>query len=179
MAAVAEGDEGALRALIGRYQDRIYAFCLRMVGEPTEAEDLAQDVFVTLYRHASGFRGDSRVSTWLYRIAKNQALNRLKYLDRRGRGARTSLQSLNEDLVDPGRGPELTHAGRQLMRKVQEALDGLEPDFRAVVVLRDLEGLAYDEISEITGLPRGTVKSRIHRGRSALASRLERWMKDE
>lgn len=171
---VADGDERSFRFLVERYQDRIYGFCLRMLSESAEAEDVAQDVFLTLYRHASSFRGESRVSTWLYRIAKNQTLNRLKYLDRRGRGLRTSLHVVREDaLVDGGRRPDEQHEHREVWRHVQSALDELEDDYRLVVVLRDIDGLAYDEIAQITGLPKGTVKSRIHRGRQALASRLE------
>jgi len=174
IARVARGDERAFRALVERYQDRIFAFCFRMLSDASEAEDVAQDVFLTLYRYAASFRGESRVSTWLYRIAKNQTLNRLKYLDRRGRGARTSLHVVREDaLVDGGRRPDEHHEHRELWRHVQAALDELEDDYRLVVVLRDVDGLPYEEIAQITGLPKGTVKSRIHRGRQALASRLE------
>lgn len=174
---VASGDGVALRALVVRYQDRIFGFCYRMLQDRAEAEDVAQEVFVTLYRHAHTFRGESRVSTWLYRIAKNQALNRLKYLERRGRGTQTSMDGLT--LVDPNGGPDKTQESRELWQRVHEALGSLEADFRTVVVLRDLEGLSYDEITEITGLARGTVKSRIHRGRTALAVRLQRYVKDE
>jgi RNA polymerase sigma-70 factor (ECF subfamily) len=171
---VAAGDQRAFRDLVERYQDRIFGFCLRMLSDPSEAEDIAQDVFLTLYRHASSFRGESRVSTWLYRIAKNQTLNRLKYLDRRGRGSRTSLHVVKEEaLVDAGRRPDEHHEHRELWRHVRGALAELEEDYRLVVVLRDIDGLPYEEIAQITGLPKGTVKSRIHRGRQALASRLE------
>jgi len=174
LALVASGDERAFRFLVERYQDRIFGFCCRMLSDPSEAEDVAQDVFLTLYRHASSFRGEARVSTWLYRIAKNQTLNRLKYLDRRGRGLRTSLHAVREDaLVDSGRRPDEQHEHREAWQQIRAALDQLEEDYRLVVVLRDIEGLPYEEIAEITGLPKGTVKSRIHRGRQALASRLE------
>ena len=175
---IAQGDAQAMRHLVQRYQDRIYGFCCRMLGESSEAEDLAQEVFLTVYRFAGSFRGDARVSTWIYRIAKNQALNRIKYLDRRGRGQGTALHALREEPVDETHAPDRIHADRQLRARVHEALEELEPDSRAVVVLRDLEGLTYEEIEEITGLPKGTVKSRIHRGRSQLASRMQRWVKD-
>ncbi len=171
---VANGNERAFRQLVERYRDRIFAFCLRMLSDPSEAEDVAQDVFLTLYRHASTFRGESRLSTWLYRIAKNQTLNRLKYLDRRGRGQRLSLDGLREDvLVDRGQRPDERQAQKELLTLVQGALEHLDEDNRLVVVLRDVEGLSYEEIAQITGLPKGTVKSRIHRGRQALAARLE------
>jgi len=171
---VAKGDERSFRFLVERYQDRIFGFCARMLSDPSEAEDVAQDVFLTLYRHAAGFRGESRVSTWLYRIAKNQTLNRLKYLDRRGRGVRTSLHVVRDDaLVDARPRPDDQHEARETWRRVRVELEQLEDDYRMVVVLRDLDGLSYEEIAQITGLPKGTVKSRIHRGRQALASRLE------
>ena len=164
---VVAGDERAFRDLVDRYRDRIFGFCLRMLSDPSEAEDVAQDVFLTLYRHASSFRGESRVSTWLYRIAKNQTLNRLKYLDRRGRGSRTPLHVVREDaLVDGGRRPDEHHEHRELWRHVQDALAELEEDYRLVVVLRDIDGLPYEEIAQITGLPKGTVKSRIQIGRA-------------
>jgi len=173
---VAQGDTEAFRRLVERYQDRIYGFTLRLLGDAAEAEDIAQDVFVTLYRHADGFRGDAQVSTWLYRIAKNHALNRIKYLDRRGRNSKTALHLLRDEPEDGGRRPDQLHEERETLRYVQVALETLDEDFRLVVILRDLEGLSYEEIAEVTGLPRGTVKSRIHRGRTALAQRLERLM---
>mgnify|MGYP001053737741 CR=1 FL=1 len=176
VALTARGDASAFRTLVERYQDRIYGFTLRMLGDAGEAEDVAQDVFVTLYRHAASYRGDARVSTWLYRIAKNHALNRIKYLDRRGRGAKTALHLLRDEPEDGGRRPDQLHEERETLRHVQAALETLDEEFRVVVVLRDLEGLSYEEIAEITGLAKGTVKSRIHRGRATLASRLERLM---
>jgi RNA polymerase sigma-70 factor (ECF subfamily) len=173
---VSAEDAVAFRVLVQRYQDRIFGFCLRMLGDPSEAEDIAQDVFVTVYKHAGTFRGDSQVSTWLYRIAKNHTLNRIKYLDRRGRQQRTSLHQLRDEPEDAGRRPDQLQEDRETWRLLQEALGQLDEDFRSVVVFRDLEGLSYEEIGEITGLPSGTVKSRIHRGRAALAAELERLM---
>lgn len=182
-ARVAEGDEAAFAALVERYQHRIFGFCARMLGgDRAEAEDLAQDVFLTVYRNAGEFRGDCAFSTWLFRIAKNQTLNRIKYLERRGRSARRSEGEAPDEriarLVDPdARSPDDAMAEQQTARMVQEAIDELHEEHRAVVVLRDLEDLSYEEISEMTGLPLGTVKSRIHRARSALAKRLSRIFK--
>lgn len=177
---VAAGDEAAFEALVHRHQDRVFAFCLRLLNDRAEAEDVAQEVFVTLYRCAGDFRGESAFTTWLFRIAKNQALNRIKYLDRRGRAGRRSIEDLNDRHLpawpgaDEPRAADVLLEGHETATMVQDAIAELEPDHRAVVVLRDVEELSYEEISTITGLPIGTVKSRIHRGRSALAARLTR-----
>ena len=179
---VAAGDSGAFDELVHRYQDKVYGFCLRMLDDPSEAEDVAQDVFLTLYRHADRFRGESQFSTWLFRIAKNQSLNRIKYLERRGRQARRALGDAQEDRVASirereDRRPDALVEGEQRAALVQQAIAALGEEHRVVLVLRDLEDLSYDEISAITGLPIGTVKSRIHRGRTALAERLSRLLR--
>jgi RNA polymerase sigma-70 factor, ECF subfamily len=179
-ARVAQGDEEAFEGLVLRYQDRVYGFCFRVLGDRTEAEDVAQDVFLTLYRSAGEFRAESQFSTWLLRIAKNQALNRLKYLDRRGRSTRRSIEEVSEERLllapdrDEPKSADMVIELGETAAIVQGAIATLEPMHRAVVVLRDVEELSYEEISGITGLPIGTVKSRIHRGRSALAERLMR-----
>ena len=176
---VAAGDDEAFGELVRRYEHRIYAFCARMLHDKEEAEDVAQDVFLTLYRSAGDFRGESQFSTWLFRIAKNQTLNRIKYLERRGRSKKRSLDEHADDgpkaLPDArAERPDDRIADRQTADLVHEAIGALAEDHRAVVVLRDMEDLSYEEISDITGLPIGTVKSRIHRGRTALAKRLSR-----
>ncbi|CAN0471121.1 unnamed protein product, partial [Laminaria digitata] len=175
---VAAGDERAFEVLVDRYQHRVFGFCARMLGDRAEAEDIAQDVFVTLYKSAGNFRGDAAFSTWLFRVAKNQTLNRIKYLERRGRSARRRDSEGDERVArledhETVR-PDDAVADRQQAAMVQEAINELAEEHRAVVVLRDMEDLSYDEISDITGLPLGTVKSRIHRARSALAKRLSR-----
>lgn len=178
---IAGGDDAAFETVVLRYQDRVFSFCLRLLNDRAEAEDLAQDVFLTLYRSAGDFRGESLFSTWLLRIAKNQSLNRIKYLDRRGRLGRRSIEEIHEDRLVPAAGereapasPDAIVEGGQTAAIVQSAIAELDPQHRDVVVLRDVEDLSYEEISGITGLPIGTVKSRIHRGRSALAERLMR-----
>lgn len=177
-ARIAEGDDEAFGVLVERYQHRVFGFCARMLGDRAEAEDLAQDVFLTLYKNAGNFRGESAFSTWLFRIAKNQTLNRIKYLERRGRSSRRRERDSEAHLariVDPAAlGPDDLVAHRERATLVQAAIDELAEEHRTVVVLRDMEDMSYEEISEITGLPLGTVKSRIHRARSALAKRLSR-----
>ncbi len=181
-ARVAKGEDAAFETLVVRHQHRVYAFCLRLLGDPAEAEDVAQDVFLTVYKNADTFRGESAFTTWLFRIAKNQSLNRIKYLERRGRSMRRSIDELSDERmmrIDDGgdRRPDALIEGDQTAALVQQAIATLGEEHRVVVVLRDVEDLSYEEISEITGLPIGTVKSRIHRGRSALATRLERIFK--
>lgn len=180
-ARVASGDEAAFETLVLRHQHRVYAFCLRLLGDGAEAEDVAQDVFLTVYRSAGTFRGESAFTTWLLRIAKNQSLNRIKYLERRGRSMRRSIEEVGEERIGAGDGAEKSPhdllEGGQTARIVQQAIATLGEEHRVVLVLRDVEDLSYEEISQITGLPIGTVKSRIHRGRSALATRLERIFK--
>lgn len=177
---IAAGDEAAFEQLVTRYQDRVYSFCVRLLNDRAEAEDVAQDVFLTLYRSAGEFRGEAAFSTWLLRIAKNQSLNRIKYLDRRGRIGRRSIEEISEERLVPASTerepmrPDAIVEGGQTAAIVQSAIAELDPQHRDVVVLRDVEDLSYEEISGITGLPIGTVKSRIHRGRSALAERLMR-----
>lgn len=172
---VAGGDDQAFEALVLRYQNRIYAFCARMLADAAEAEDVAQEVFLTLHKSAGEFRGDAAFSTWLYRIAKNQTLNRIKYLERRGRSRRDPIEALHDKLADHDQSPpEQRLSDEQTARIVEAHLAELGEEQRTVLVLRDLEELSYEEISSITGLPLGTVKSRIHRGRSVLAERLMR-----
>ena len=179
VARIAEGDTDAFELVVRRYQDRVYAFCLRILDDSSEAEDVAQDVFLTLYRHADRFRGESQFSTWLFRIAKNQSLNRIKYLERRGRQAKRAMGDSQAERVAAiqereEHRPDALVEGEQQAAIVQRAIASLAEEHRVVLVLRDLEDLSYEEIAEITGLPIGTVKSRIHRGRTALAERLSR-----
>lgn len=174
VAQVAAGDGLAFAELVDLYQHRIYAFCARMLGgDRSEAEDLAQDVFLSVYRNAGEFRGEASFTTWIYRIARNQTLNRIKYLERRGRSTRRSLEDVGEErLVHEARDPHEQVEGQQTSALVQSAIAQLPEQQRAVLVLRDIDGLAYEDITRITGLALGTVKSRLHRARGALAARL-------
>jgi RNA polymerase sigma-70 factor (ECF subfamily) len=138
---------------------------------------MAQEVFVTVFKHVDTFRGDAKLSTWLYRIATNHTRNRMKYLGRRSYNHTSELDEAAErELADAQpsamrphiAGPEAMLEGLQLERAVQDGIAALEPDHREVLVLRDVENLSYDEIAAITGVAEGTVKSRLHRARLAL-----------
>ena len=176
-------DERAFNALVRMYEGRVYALILRMMGARAEAEDLAQEVFVQVFKAIASFRGESRLSTWIYRIAINICKNRLKYLRTRHEGRQEDLERLQERASQdelPGvhlahvDRPDETMSGRQLGNIVQDAIVQLDSGFRECLVLRDVEDLSYEEIARITGLAEGTVKSRIHRARAQLKELVER-----
>jgi RNA polymerase sigma-70 factor (ECF subfamily) len=176
-------DERAFNELVELYQDRVFRLVLRMLGRREEAEDMAQEVFVQVFKAVGQFRGDSKLSTWVYRIAVNLCKNRVKYLNRRHSGAEEELEPMAERApLTMGTGvttgdvsrPDQLVEGFQLERIVHESIAELDPDFREVLILRDVEDLTYDELCEITGLPDGTVKSRLHRARLMLKTSVER-----
>lgn len=162
------GDGRAFDEVYNRYAGMVYGLALRLSANPPEAEDLTQEVFLRIYRHLAGFRGSSSLKTWVYRVALNHCRSRF------GR-FRPPTQGLFEEgvedapqLADPSRGPEENALSQDAARRVGEALARLPIAFREAVVLRDLEGLAYEEIAEATGVRVGTVRSRIARGREQL-----------
>lgn len=182
------GDEKAFATVVRTYQGRVFNMVFRMVGNREEAEDLAQDVFVTVFQSIDSFRGDSKLSTWLYRITVNHCKNRLKYLRRRKKHLGRPLDEIAEaEMVRASGGPQPGfHAhiprpdeqvsGQQIEALLQREIAALDEEHRVLVVLRDIQGLAYQEIGEITGLNIGTIKSRLHRARLALKEALERKM---
>jgi RNA polymerase sigma-70 factor (ECF subfamily) len=170
-------DERAFVEIVNLYQNKVFALVYRMVGSREEAEDVAQEVFVTLFKSIDTFRGESKFSTWLYRIATNHTKNRLKYLGRRSYKATGELtEAAERELLDAQpsamrphvAAPDQVLEGLQLERAVQEGIAALDEEHRVLIVLRDVEDLSYDEIGAITGLAEGTVKSRLHRARIAL-----------
>lgn len=172
VAGLRSGAEGAFEELVIAYQHRIFAVALRMLGNAAEAEEIAQEVFLRVHRSIAGFRGEARLSTWLYGIASRLCLNRLASGDRR-------LRRDDADALD--RAPAGGDAAAQMERSemdsaLREAIAGLPEDRRLVVVLRDLEGLSYEEISHALGLELGTVRSRLHRARLDLKAKLERFL---
>ncbi|HHH26967.1 MAG TPA: sigma-70 family RNA polymerase sigma factor [Polyangiaceae bacterium] len=176
-------DETAFNELVELYQQRVFALVFRMMGRRAEAEEITQDTFVQTFRYIDNFRGDSKLSTWLFRVAVNLTKNRMKRNARRGAGLKQDLDSVADHTelgsaegvsVGSVERPDELAQGRQLEVIVKHAIMELEPDFRQLVILRDVEDLSYEEIAEVTGLPRGTVKSRIHRGRAQLRTKVER-----
>jgi RNA polymerase sigma-70 factor, ECF subfamily len=172
------GDPEAFELLVREHQDRVFDFCVRMVGDREEASDLVQEIFVSVHQNLGKFREDSKLSTWIFRISKNQCINRLKYLKRRGRGRSDEYGEVGEDVLSGAIGapptPDAALESARERARVQRAISQLEPDARVLVALRDIEGLSYEEIIDITELPEGTVKSRLHRAREKLAELLGR-----
>jgi RNA polymerase sigma-70 factor (ECF subfamily) len=177
-------DERAFKELISEHGGQIFNLLYRMIGNRAEAEDLAQEVFVTVFKSIDQFRGESKLSTWLYRVAANHCKNRIKYLARRHDRDTTGLDEIAEQKASRQGGspigaghvesPDRVLEGLELERTVQAAIAELDEDHRLVIVLRDIEELSYEEIVDITGLPEGTVKSRLHRARMALKEKLEK-----
>jgi RNA polymerase sigma-70 factor (ECF subfamily) len=170
-----EGDLGAFEALVRRHERRVFSLVFRMLGSREEAEDVAQEAFLALHRHGHRFRGEARFSTFVYRVAANAALNRRRSLARRRarEEALAKRQDAGDDLPAAPRDPEDAAAGGQIQQRVQAALLALPRDLRMAIVLYDLEGQSYGEIARVLRIPEGTVKSRIHRARTALRDRLK------
>ncbi len=180
-----DGDNRAFEQLVRLYQDRVFALSYRMIGNRQEAEDLAQEVFMTLHRAIGSYRGEGRFYTWLYRIASNTCKNRIKYLRGRHFHRSVPVDETPEAQAPAGEagpgvplqsrvhGPEAMTEGNRLEAAVQQELAALEPEHRLLIILRDVQGLSYQEILRITGLQEGTLKSRLHRARVALKDRLK------
>jgi RNA polymerase sigma-70 factor (ECF subfamily) len=173
-------DEAAFNQFVALYKRRVFTLVFRMLGNHAEADDLAQEVFITVFQHIAAFRGDSRLRTWVYQIAVNHSKNRIKALARRNARGHNPLDEANDrEAADGGAfaarpaRPDEAAEGTELERAVQRALVSLDEEHREVIVLRDVEGLSYDEIVQITGVAEGTVKSRLHRGRAALREAIE------
>ena len=173
LARLRRRDRQAFELLVRRHQDRVYDFCLRMLGEPEEAHDLVQEIFVSIHQNLGSFRMDAKLSTWIFRISKNHCLNRLKYLNRRGRGRSHEYGEVVEAELESAVGtavrPDQALDSARERALVHRAISQLDVDQRTLVVLRDIEQLSYEEIVAITDLPEGTVKSRLHRAREKLA----------
>ncbi len=179
--ACLRGQREAFDILVEKYQRRIYNLAYRFVGEPEEANDLAQEIFTAAYQNLRKFRGDAKFSTWLFQIATNRGKNKFKYLKRRGHFANKGQANggeegdyLPKEIPDERSNPEKLLARKEVQSIVQNAIDELDPDHKAIVILRDIEGLSYDEIAQILNLPEGTTKSRLHRARMVVKEKLKK-----
>ncbi|HEY6879011.1 MAG TPA: sigma-70 family RNA polymerase sigma factor [Polyangiales bacterium] len=173
-------DEAAFSTFVLRYQERVFRLLLRMLGDRAEAEDLAQEVFISIFKAIDGFRGDSLLSTWVYRVAANHCRNRIKYLHRRRKQLTDGYDEQGDDhlasAAHNGRSeaPDQLIEAKQTESLLQAGLLSLDEEQRELIVLREVEHLSYEEIMAITGLPEGTVKSRLFRARSGLREYIER-----
>jgi RNA polymerase sigma-70 factor (ECF subfamily) len=167
------GDAQAFEELVVRYQHRVFGVALRMVANAAEAEEIAQEAFLRAHRGLAEFRGDAKLSTWLYAITSRLCLNRLSSSERRlvRQGDETLLR-----LAHQGRGPDAALEQSEVEAALHRAIAELPEERRIVVVLRDLEGLSYDDIAAALGLEPGTVRSRLHRARMDLKDKMERFL---
>ena len=154
-----------------KHQDRIFRFVQRLVG-PEAAEDLAQEVFIRAFRSLGDFKGESSFYTWLYKIALNLCRNHYRTKSRRPAGEALDENSAGSPLEVAEASPEEAVFRREFWAVLRRELDGLPAEQREAVVLCDLEGMSYEEMADMTGVPIGTVRSRIFRGRRALQGRL-------
>ena len=166
-----DGDRGAFDALVMRHKDMVFSLCYNITGDYDEANDCAQDVFISVYKNLGKFEKRSALSTWLYRIAVNTCRNRLSSSYKK----RTVNMGDNEGFLQGGRGrnPADIFEKEEGERAVRAAITRLPEDERILIVLRDIEGRSYEEIAGIAGLKEGTVKSRISRGRHRLREYLK------
>jgi len=179
------GDENAYEMLIQRFEQPIFNIISRLLDDPADAADVVQEVFLKVFRNVAAFRGESSIKTWIYRIAVNEARNQRRWFSRHRRqevnletaepgdpyqgGQQRSYQNF---LPDPGRSPFELTLDRETQVLIEAALAEVNPKFRAALVLREVEGMSYEEIGEILEISLGTVKSRILRGRDALKKHL-------
>jgi RNA polymerase sigma-70 factor (ECF subfamily) len=182
MARVAEDDERAFGELVRRYQGRVANLVSRVLNDRECADDLAQEVFVRVFVHRRNYRRGSRLSTWIFTIAANLAKNEIRRrVRRRNWFSLDALQELLKDsaiqLADPTEGREALMEREQLQAALGRAIATVPEKYRVALVLRDIEGLPYEEIAEVLGIPGGTVRSRINRARSMLKRKLQPLLK--
>lgn len=172
--AVLGGDVNAFEKLVKEYEKNVYNLALRMTGNSEDAADMSQEAFIKAYNSITSFRGDSKFSVWLYRIVSNVCLD---FLRSRSRKQTVSLSAENDDgedveldIADETQSPELLLDRSMTRDAVRRGLAALPPDHREILLLREIQGLSYEEIASVLGLEEGTVKSRIFRARKKLCS---------
>ncbi|MCZ0756907.1 RNA polymerase sigma factor SigW [Anoxybacillus sp. J5B_2022] len=174
--AIQKGDQNAYAEIVELYKDKVYRICYRMLGNRHEAEDAAQEAFIRAYVNIDTYNPTMKFSSWLYRIATNLSIDKLRkkkpdvYLDEEVSG--TEGLTMYSQLPATDASPEDTVESLELQETVQKAIEKLPEKYRSVIVLKYMEDLSLQEISEILDLPIGTVKTRIHRGREALRKHL-------
>ena len=167
---IQRGDTDAFETLVRRHEKAIFNLVYRMLGDYDDAAETAQEVFLSAYRAIGQFRGESNFSTWLYRIALNHATTRRKSTSLR---QKRLVPIDGSDMVDDAQlGPAETLEKKELRERVQRALNELEPEDATVILLRDLQDIPYEDVAQMLKIPVGTVKSRLHRARQALKTRL-------
>lgn len=182
LARLRRREESAFRELVLGLEGQVFRLVARMLGNSAEAEEMTQEIFVQVWKSLDSFRGESKLSTWVFRIAVNLTKNRTKYLSRRHQRSHSDIDDAEPrerhleaqgTTVGEVPRPDQSAVGHQTEALVREAFAALPQEFREILVLRDIEGLPYGEIMAITELAEGTVKSRLHRARSELRALVE------
>jgi len=174
------GESGVFDKLVLRHKDKVFNLCYRFLGDHQEANDSAQEIFIKVYQSLKKFRYKSSFSTWLYRITINTCKNRIKSMEYRfkKRMKRLDIQEMpthgnpSNEWVDESQSPMAALEKKERSRIIQEAINSLPETKRTMILLRDIEGLTYDEIAEVAGLNLGTVKSKLARARADLRDKL-------
>lgn len=183
VAQLRAGDEAAYEGLIDRFERPVFNLVSRLTDDSADVPDVVQEVFLKVFRNIDSFRGGSSLKTWVYRIAVNESRNHRRWFGRHKKQEVTieprpdEADSCQEWLPDPGLSPLELAIDRERGALIETALSEINPHFRAVLVLREIEGLNYDEIADILEISLGTVKSRIVRGREALRERVLEYLK--
>ena len=171
---VLRGDVNAFEKLVLEYEKNVYNIALRMTGNAEDASDMTQEAFIKAYNSLQSFRGDSKFSVWIYRIATNVCLDFLRSKSRRPTVSLSVEDNDGEevqlDVADESQSPELLLDRQMTRESVRRGLETLSPEYRQILLLREIQGLSYDEISQALGLEVGTVKSRIFRARKKLCA---------
>lgn len=169
-------------ALVAKYERKIFNVIYRLIGDYEEATDLTQETFISAFKHYDRFRGEAKVFTWLYQIARNLCINRIRQRDRQRALRIESLdqpretdedQGMTLQVADWSHSPQNVLEERELRQRILSAIESLPPDYREVVVLREFQNLSYNEIVEVTGLTLENVKTRLSRARGMLRRKLE------
>ncbi len=168
LAAARAGDKAALETLLERHQEQVYRFGMKMCRDPEDAKDVLQETLLAMARGVRDFRGASSISTWLYTIARSYCIKkrrRSKFAPDEERSLETEAATEARQLSSPGAGADEVLAGKQVERALEQAIAGLDPLYRDVLLLRDVEGLTAPEVAEVLGVTVQAVKSRLHRAR--------------
>ena len=182
VARLCAGEEAAYESLIDRFERPVFNLVSRLTDDSADVPDVVQEVFLKVFRNIDSFRGNSSLKTWVYRIAVNESRNQRRWFGRHKKQEVTIEPRPDEsdcarELPDPGSSPLELAIDHEIEAHVETALSEINPHFRAVLVLREMEGLNYEEIADILEISLGTVKSRLVRGREALRERLADYLK--
>ena len=182
--AAQKGDERAFRMLVERYQRRVVQLALGMTKDPDEAMDIAQETFVRVHRYLPSFKGDSSFFTWTYRIAMNLCLDAQR---RKGRLERVDVEQGDEAEIEAAMdppsaalaGPQRQALNAELRERIEEALASLSDNHRAILLLREVEGLSYEDLAKVLGIRKGTVMSRLFHARLKMQNKLREYLGEE